>query len=96
MASDLLTQLQAWYADQCDGDWEHTYGITIESLDNPGWRVQVDLVGTRLARLIDEGVQVEHSATDWLHWSVSDGRFVAACGPSGLGGAISAFLALTR
>jgi hypothetical protein len=28
--------LEAWYASRCDGEWEHGYGISIETLDNPG------------------------------------------------------------
>ena len=26
---DPLKRLQDWYISQCDGDWEHTYGISI-------------------------------------------------------------------
>jgi hypothetical protein len=32
-----LNELQVWYGAQCNGSWEHTYGIKIETLDNPGW-----------------------------------------------------------
>lgn len=44
----ILTRLQAWYTNQCNGDWEHSYGIHIESCDNPGWWVKVNLLGTAL------------------------------------------------
>ena len=37
-----------WYVVQCNGDWEHSSGITITSLDNPGWLVKIELVGTAL------------------------------------------------
>nr|TKK07812.1 hypothetical protein SrhCFBP13529_11555 [Stenotrophomonas rhizophila] len=43
-----LDRLQKWYADQCDGDWEHSFGIRIDTLDNPGWTVSVDLTDTAL------------------------------------------------
>jgi hypothetical protein len=33
---EILPWLQGWYATQCDGDWEHEYGVSIETLDNPG------------------------------------------------------------
>jgi hypothetical protein len=33
---DLLRWLQDWHAGQCDGDWEHSYGVDIGTLDNPG------------------------------------------------------------
>ncbi|MBN6041230.1 Imm53 family immunity protein [Amycolatopsis sp. 195334CR] len=28
--------LERWFAGQCDDDWEHRYGITLETRDNPG------------------------------------------------------------
>jgi hypothetical protein len=37
MSNDLISWLQRWYTAQCDGGWEHHYGITIGTLDNPGW-----------------------------------------------------------
>jgi hypothetical protein len=30
---DALLQ---WYAAHCDSEWEHTYGVTLDTLDNPG------------------------------------------------------------
>jgi hypothetical protein len=48
-AGTPLARLAAWYAAQCDGTWEHRYGVSIQSTDNPGWWVKVDVVGTSLA-----------------------------------------------
>jgi hypothetical protein len=39
----LLEQIQNWYAGQCDGRWEHSFGIKIETLDNPGWTCPASL-----------------------------------------------------
>ncbi len=90
MAGDL----QRWYLAHCDGDWEHTYGVSIETLDNPGWRLRIDLVGTELEALADSSARVERSETDWLVWQVADGRFEAGCGPCNLGDAVGAFFGL--
>jgi hypothetical protein len=49
--SDLISQLEEWYFSQCDGDWEHDEGITIGTLDNPGWYVRVSLAGTSVSGL---------------------------------------------
>jgi len=46
-----LARTEAWYLRQCNGDWEHLYGITIETLDNAGWSVTIDLTGTKLERV---------------------------------------------
>ncbi len=42
-----LKWLEQWYAEQCDGVWEELYGITIQTLDNPGWKVTIQLIGTK-------------------------------------------------
>jgi len=59
-----LARLQAWYTRQCNGAWEHSSGVLIESCDNPVWWVKVNLLGT--ARLqgrafgeISEGVNAQ-------------------------------------
>jgi hypothetical protein len=93
-----LQELQSWYRSQCNGDWEHTYGVKIETLDNPGWTLSVDLSVTALesrsfAR-ISHGT-VAHSITDdgdWLACEVKDGKFVAAGGPEKLEQLIQTFL----
>jgi hypothetical protein len=46
---DAITRLQMWYLGQCDGSWEHQFGVRIETLDNPGWSVTIDLDGTEYA-----------------------------------------------
>jgi hypothetical protein len=46
--TDELVALQRWYADQCNGDWEHKDGVEINTPDNPGWRVVIDLRDTAL------------------------------------------------
>jgi hypothetical protein len=43
-----LARIQAWYTRQCNGTWEESLGVRIESCDNPGWWVRVNLAGTPL------------------------------------------------
>ena len=43
-----LTRLQKWYHSMCDGDWEHCYGVKIDTSDNPGWIVEIDIIDTPL------------------------------------------------
>lgn len=67
MAPDSAMQfLQAWYASQCDGDWEHGEGVRIATLDNPGWELMVDLIGTALEGKNLEYRVTERSGDDWL------------------------------
>jgi hypothetical protein len=92
MADDLLARLQAWYVANCDGDWEHQYGVTIESLDNPGWRVTIDLTGTSLEAREFEDVEIRRGDRDWLDCHVQDKKFVAGCGPRNLPELLTTFL----
>lgn len=59
---NTLARLQNWYLRQCNGDWEHSFGINVQSCDNPGWWVKINLVGTPLQQQafteIAEGVDV--------------------------------------
>ncbi len=88
----LLDALQSWYEEQCDGEWEHQYGIKIETLDNPGWAVEVDLTGTKLSdRMLTETAE-ERSAVDWIRCSAADGRFKGFGGPRNLAEILERFL----
>ena len=70
-----LRNLAAWYSDQCDGKWEHTHGVTIETLDNPGRRLRVDLAGTSLVGRTARRITTESNATDWTISWVEDNVF---------------------
>ena len=38
-----LKKIQEWYGQQCNGMWEHSWGVRIDTTDNPGWVVEIDL-----------------------------------------------------
>lgn len=88
-----LVWLQAWYASQCDGDWEHGEGISIDSLDNPGWRVRIDVGRTDLADRTFDRKTIERGEHDWIQAWVEEGKWEAACGPLNLGEALHVFRA---
>lgn len=88
----MIDRLCRWYAGQCDGKWEHAYRIRIETLDNPGWLVRVNLSGTTLENAELETVTVERAAYDWVHIKIEDSSFVGACGPSNLSEIIDFFI----
>ena len=90
--TNQLERLQAWYLSHCNTDWEHTYGISIGTLDNPGWTLEVDLADTELFGKPFETVQELGDTPEWLHCSVRDGKFMGACGPLRLATIISIFL----
>ncbi len=87
-------RLQKWYSDQCNSDWEHTNGIKLETLDNPGWWIFIDLTGTELADKRFEPISIGDSESDthWLRCQVAAGKFDAAGGAHNLQEMLEAFL----
>jgi hypothetical protein len=73
----LVLRLQRWFERECNGDWEHSYGITIETLDNPGWLVKIDLHETAWVDTVLTVSRGGDSEVDWAHCAFSDGRFIS-------------------
>jgi hypothetical protein len=89
---DELQRLQSWYQAQCDGDWEHASGIEIGTLDNPGWRVKINLAETSLEKISFQRIEVENSSTDWYQCWTADSCFNGAGGPESLRQVLRVFL----
>jgi len=83
--------LQHWYKSQCDGDWEHEYGISIETVDNPGWYLTINLSETKYAECTFQSIQVEKDELNWYFCLTRNNNFEASCGPCNLGEVIVVF-----
>jgi hypothetical protein len=80
--TSTLSELQDWYAAQCDGDWEHCYGLSIGTLDNPGWCLCIDLEGTDLADVAFAEVKENYEDDlDWLVCAKHAAKFTGHGGP---------------
>ena len=101
MSDDNLDWLTNWYACECNNDWEHSYGVKIDTLDNPGWTIVIDLKETSLE---GRSFEAKHGgvASDLDEWrergswwtAAADGiHFKAACGPTDLSAVIGLFRA---
>lgn len=78
---NVLAELQSWYAAQCNRDWEHERGIEIGTLDNPGWRLTINLEGTTLEHVPFSEASNLEPEVDWFRCWIQDGKFQAAGGP---------------
>lgn len=94
MQNDALAWLMSWYAQHCDGDWEHEYGVRVETIDNPGWHVSVDLAGTAFEDLYVAQTRVDRTEQDWFHVRTRDGRLEGYGGPGNLIESLQQFEAL--
>lgn len=91
---DLLHWLERWYQEQCDDEWEHSCGVTIETLDNPGWLVQADLQSLEPKALADRVLAVvgeppsdkngNNGGIIWMTCDIKSGKFVGAGDPTQL------------
>ncbi len=84
--------LEKWYRQQCNGDWEHAWGIKIETLDNPGWKIAINLNETRAEHRILQRVRIQRLEDDWILYWVEEKAFHAACGPLNLSETIRIFV----
>ena len=75
MSSSELVALQEWFAAECDGDWEHQQGLRIQTLDNPGWSVDIDLRDTALELSKLDEIAIERSDLDWVGCKVENATF---------------------
>ena len=77
----------------CNGDWEHTYGVFITNIDNPGWSLKVELKDTYLYDVQFEEFKVQRdNEDDWVHCKVEAGSFQGFGGPGNLAELLSVFL----
>jgi len=68
-----LSRLERWCRSQCNFEWEHAQGVRIETLDNPGWSLEVSLKGTSLegAEFKEQSYGVrENAETDGENWLI--------------------------
>ena len=81
---DTLEWLEHFLLVSSDGDWEHCGGITIENLNNLGWRVEIvfpDLVDYKTKL---DSFQYKASDKDWWQYKIEEDRFIASGSPNNL------------
>jgi hypothetical protein len=74
----MIDWLESWYQNQCDSEWEHEYGIVIESLDNPGWRITIDLANTTIKTEEISWTLFEVSEENWVGFKIENNQFVGS------------------
>jgi hypothetical protein len=74
----------SWYESNCDGYWEHSYGINIQSTDDPGFSITIDLKETECegapSRIIEHDFlkrYEENPVKRWYKIEVEQDKFVA-------------------
>jgi hypothetical protein len=89
---NTIKEIENWYSSQCNGDWEHGKGLELTTIDNPGWRLKINLVDTGLESRPFQRLEVERSESDWFQCWVKDAVFEAACGSKNLEDVLKVFI----
>jgi hypothetical protein len=81
MQRDNLEWLEEWYQSQCNGDWENSRGMRLESLKEPGWRLTIHLDGTTAANRRPQQLNLDTPCGEWIACSLSGDRFQGSGDP---------------
>lgn len=76
--------LEEWYLKQCDDSWEHGEGIKIVTLDNPGWKIKIDLTHILGINFNLSPKMSDLSDQDWFMYEIKEGFFIGRGDPSKL------------
>jgi len=76
-----LQRLATWCARQQEARWERGNGVRIERIDDPGWRVQIDLRGTSVLGRHHHEIRRLCPGDGWLQCRVKADCFEACGGP---------------
>ena len=91
MTDSTIKRIQDWYKSHCNGDWEHSYGVSICTLDNPGWKLRINLTNTGLEN-IDYEQKKDNGDDDWCFIRIKDNFFEGYSDPDKLELMIKIFL----
>lgn len=89
---EIIERIQDWYKINCNGDWEHHYGYKIETLDNPGWAIKIDLAETALDNLkFEKEYQNPKNDNDWFQMHTENKTLNIYCGSENMKSAFEIF-----
>jgi len=74
------SSIEKRYAATATLDREHQWGVSIETADDPGWRIQIDLRETKAEGRTSEWVKTNRSVDDWLMYRAVGDKFESSCG----------------
>ena len=80
----VIKWLEQWYLSNCDGDWEHGFGVSISTLDNPGWTVKLNISLTLYEDVAFDEVKIDRTEHDWVYCKKDNWEIMCAGGPKNL------------
>jgi hypothetical protein len=84
MYDNILKWLQNWFFQNCDGKWEKEQRLLIETIDNPGWLLTLQLKNSINDNNAIEDLSIERTEKNWCQSYIKNNEFVAVGGPFNL------------
>ena len=81
---DIINWLEDWLESNCDGGWEHLYGVDNKTIDNPGWHLKLNILDTLYEDVTFDDITIDRTEHDWVRCKKSDGNIDCAGGPRNL------------
>ena len=81
--TNIINWIEDWFLSFCDKDWEHEYGISIETMDNPGWHIKIDLIDTPLEGLEFDMQIIEDKIPDKYYIEIEGKKYTDLYSPEG-------------
>ncbi len=75
---EIIDWIQNWFKENCDGKWEQGEGILINTLENPGWEVEIDISNTSIANIDLSWILNENGKHDWYGVKIENQKFNAS------------------
>ncbi len=74
---ELLKWLQDWYIQECINNKNCISDeiINIDTIDNPGWHIRINIKATKLARRILDEINFDNGDDDWVFIKLNTGVF---------------------
>ncbi|MDR3158367.1 MAG: immunity 53 family protein [Zoogloeaceae bacterium] len=70
---NIIEALQRWYSSQCDDTWEHSNGVKISTIDNPGWHVEMRCLSSK--KELDLRIDRDEEERDWIVVKATESKF---------------------
>lgn len=78
-SKDIFDWLIRWYSNQCNGIWELENQIKIDTLDNPGWTIEIGLKSTQLEQSEIKSRSIRNEdETNWFVYLIEKATYDAS------------------
>lgn len=78
MENKVCQWIEEWYLENRAEEWGGTTSVKIETIDNPGWSVKINLQETNLENKSFHDFFDDKSEDDWILCEVREGFFHGA------------------